>query len=138
MSETNTMPDMQVPADAAPLGGVVAYLVIDGAAAASAFYQQAFGAREVHRIPGENGKLVHCHLHLFGSSVMLSDGHPNQKAPRPAGFTLTIPTSDVDGVWARAATADVTIVTPLQRMFWGDRYGEFTDPFGVNWAVTGK
>lgn len=26
---------------------------------------------------------------------------------------------------------------PVDNMFWGDRYGQLKDPFGVLWAVNG-
>ena len=55
--------------------GVVPYLNIDGASEASAFYQKAFGAKELARIPGQDGKrLMHCHLEINGGSLMIALG----------------------------------------------------------------
>jgi len=35
----------------------------------------------------------------------------------------------------RRYEADGRVTVPFQRQFWGDRYGKFTDKFGVQWAV---
>jgi uncharacterized glyoxalase superfamily protein PhnB len=42
---------------------------------------------------------------------------------------------DVDVWWNRAVAAGAEVVLPLQLMFWGDRYGQLRDPFGVIWAL---
>jgi uncharacterized glyoxalase superfamily protein PhnB len=67
---------------------------------------------------------------------MLSDPFPDHGHPwvPPAGFSLTLPVDDAD-FWAdRAAAAGAEVVTPVADMFWGDRYGQVRDPFGVIWA----
>jgi PhnB protein len=126
------------PATAETLGGVVAYLQVDGATKAAEFYQRAFGATEVYRNPvDESGRTMHIHLHLNGSSIMLCDaypeyGHPNQP---PQGFSIMLPVNDIDAWWERAIKAGAESVMPVQLMFWGDRYGQLRDPFGVIWAM---
>ena len=42
---------------------------------------------------------------------------------------------DADEYWERATRAGMVVVMPLGRQFWGDRYGQFRDPFGVSWAI---
>lgn len=119
-------------------GGVVPYLQLDGAIAAAEFYRKAFGAEEVARVPvDEKGRTMHIHLYINGSSLMLSDpfpehGHAHEKAQ---GYTLTLQVKDIDAWWDRAVAAGATVVMPLERMFWGSRYGHMRDPFGVNWAM---
>ncbi|GAM96741.1 phnB protein [alpha proteobacterium U9-1i] len=121
------------------LGGVVAYLCVDGALKASQFYQQAFGATEAFaHPPDETGRTMHVHLHVNGSSLMLSDGYPEHGHPfeKPQGFTLHLKIeSGIDAVWKRAVDAGCEIVLPLQMMFWGDNYGQVRDPFGVLWSM---
>ena len=123
------------------LGGIVPYLMVGGASKAALFYEQAFAAREVYRQPSDDqGRTMHIHLHIHGGSVMLCDPYPEYGQPlqKHQGFTLTLAVDDVDGWWARAIGAGVEIVMPLEKMFWGDRYGEVRDPFGVKWAIVGK
>lgn len=123
------------------LGGVAPYLMVDGASRAAAFYEQAFAATEIHRHPeDETGRTMHIHLLIHGGSIMLSDAYPEygQALREHSGYTLTLAVEDVDGWWSRAIGAGVEVVMPLERMFWGDRYGQIRDPFGVSWAITGK
>ena len=119
------------------LGGVVPYLSVDGAVKAAAFYARAFGAKEVARHPvDEKGRTMHIHLHINGGSVMLSDAYPEHGHPlqAPQAFNLLLPVTDIDSCWKRAVEAGAEIVLPLQLMFWGDRYGQLRDPFGVMWS----
>jgi uncharacterized glyoxalase superfamily protein PhnB len=122
------------------LGGLTAYLQVDGAFKAAEFYKKAFGAEQVFAYPpDEKGRTMHIHLHINGSTLMLGDafpehGHPHKEAQ---GYTLQLhlDNSDIDAWWQRAVDAGCEIVTPLQVMFWGDRWGQVRDPFGVAWAM---
>ncbi len=119
-------------------GGVVAYLSIDGAIKAADFYKKAFAA-EVAGImpPDEKGRTMHAHLYINGASVMLSDPFPEHGHPAvaPAGFSIMIMTQDIDAQYKRAVDAGCTAIMPPADMFWGDRYGQLKDPFGVIWAM---
>ena len=122
------------------LGGLIAYLQVDGAAKAAEFYKRAFGAEEVFAYPpDEQGRTMHIHLYINGSSLMLCDAYPDQGHPhKPAqGYTmqLILQADNIDSWWKRAVNAGCEIETPLQEMFWGDRWGSLRDPFGVNWAM---
>ncbi len=124
--------------DPAILGGVVAYLTVDGAVRASQFYQRALAAREVACLPvDDKGRTMHVHLYINGGSVMLSDAYPEQDHPLapPQGFTLMLPVDDVRAWFTRAVEAGCEVVTPPAKMFWGATYGEVRDPFGVVWAM---
>ena len=125
-------------ADVPVLGGVVAYLNVDGAAKAAKFYEKAFGAKEVFRYPvDEKGRTMHIHLHINGSSMMLSDFFPEHGYPvKPAeGFTMTLMVDDIQKWCQRAADAGITVTLPIEKMFWGDFYCQMRDPFGVLWAM---
>ena len=119
-------------------GGAIPYLAIDGAMKAVEFYQRAFGA-EVATVmpPDEQGRTMHAHLHINGSSVMLGDFYPEHGfSPVPAqGFNVLLPVTDIDTWWNRAVAAGATVIMPLADMFWGDRYGQLRDPFGITWAM---
>ena len=124
--------------EAKVLGGVVAYLQVRSATAASEFYQKAFGATELFRHPvDEKGRTMHIHLHINGTSVMLSDAYPEHGFPHqnPQAFTMMLPVDDIHKWWDRAVAAGAEVVKPVEKMFWGDLYGELRDPFGVLWSM---
>lgn len=124
-----------------PAGGVAPHLTIRKGRAAEAigFYVRAFGARELHRVPAEDGRIMHCHLVINGGSVMLNDDFPEHhgggEAPDPAGVTLHLQVADADASWHRALEAGASVAIPLEDQFWGDRYGQVTDPFGHRWSI---
>ena len=118
-------------------GGVVAYLQVDGASKAAEFYQRAFGATEAGRQPvDEQGRTMHIHLYVNGGSLMLSDAYPEHgyALERPQAFDLMLQVDDIDAWWARAVAAGAEVLMPVQDMFWGARYGQLRDPFGVRWS----
>jgi PhnB protein len=129
-----------MPQNAQTKGGLVPYVTVNGAVKASDFYQQAFGA-EVAAMhpPDDNGRTMHVHLYVNGSSLMLSDAYPEHghQLREPASFTLTLIVSDVDSWFDRAIRAGCTATTPPADMFWGDRFAALKDPFGVEWAMNG-
>ena len=119
-------------------GGAVPYLSVDGAMKAVEFYKKAFGAEvAVINPPDDKGRTMHAHLYINGSSVMLSDFYPEHGyAPVPAaGFNVMLPVPNIDEAYQRAVDAGATATMPPQDMFWGDRYGQLKDPFGVVWAL---
>ncbi|HEX7967821.1 MAG TPA: VOC family protein [Stellaceae bacterium] len=128
----------QPKANPAVKGGVVAYLQVDGAMKAAEFYKRAFGAELAAAQPADDkGRTMHVHLYINGSSVMLSDAYPEHGYPlqKPQAFSLMLPVDDIDVWWKRAVDAGAAVVMPVAEMFWGDRYGQLRDPFGVLWAM---
>jgi PhnB protein len=119
-------------------GRAVPYLTVNGAVKAVEFYKNAFAA-EVAAIhpPDEKGRTMHAHVYINGASVMLSDAYPEHGHPlqAPAGFNVTLPVDDIDAWYQRAVDAGCTAIMPPADMFWGDRYGQLKDPFGVIWAL---
>ena len=118
---------------------VTPYLIVDGAAEAIRFYEQAFGATEVLRMPmGE--KIAHAEVKIGDSHVMLSDEWPDMgllgpKARGGATSSLMIYLEDVDGAFARALAAGGAQERPPEDQFWGDRMGTLVDPFGHRWTL---
>jgi PhnB protein len=118
--------------------GVIPYITVEGVNEAAAFYQRAFGAKELNRLAADDGKrLIHCHLEINGGSLMLSDPFPEHGYGfEPSkSFTLTLVVEDADTWWNRAVEAGCEVLMPLQVMFWGDRYGQLRDPFQIGWAI---
>lgn len=113
------------------------YLVVSDAARAIAFYHDALGARELMRLPSADGtKVLHATLDLHGATVHLSDDFDaTGQAGRGAKVKLHLQVPDVDSVFNRAIQAGATSTMPPADMFWGDRFGTFTDPFGHEWSV---
>ncbi len=119
-------------------GGVIPHISLDGASDASAFYQRAFGAEELFRLPAQDGRrLMHCHLKINGGDLMICDCFPEMggKNQPSESFTMHLQVKDVEAAWKRAVDAGATVTMPLADMFWGDRYGKVRDPFGVNWSL---
>ncbi|MBL0897642.1 MAG: glyoxalase/bleomycin resistance/extradiol dioxygenase family protein [Reyranella sp.] len=132
------MTDNNQPVQPPVLGGPCPYLSVQGAAKASDFYVEALGAREVMRMPPDDkGRYMHIHLVINGGSLMLADVFPEHGHPweKPAGMTLHLAVADVDAAFDKAIKAGAEVVLPPQDMFWGDRYGQFRDPFGVLWSM---
>ena len=80
---------------------------------------------------------MHVHLYVNGSSLMLGDAYPEYGHPlqTPQAFNLTLQVDDIDAWWSRAVAAGAEVVMPVQEMFWGARYGQLRDPFGVLWSM---
>jgi PhnB protein len=109
------------------------------AAAAIDFYKQAFGATEMNRMEGPGGRVMHAELRIGDSVIFVSDEFPGMSvAPIPGAVPssyLFLYTEDVDTTFNRALAAGATVGMPVTDMFWGDRYGKLTDPFGHSWGV---
>ena len=119
------------------------YLTIRGAAKAIDFYKQAFGAQELFRMPGPDGKIAHAEILIGNSHIMLADesAATETKAPQTLnGSTsgLFLYLQDVDASFKQALKAGAKESQPLQNMFWGDRFGKLTDPFGHKWMLASR
>ena len=119
---------------------VTPYLAVDAASAAIAFYTRALGAAERMRMPMPDGKIAHAELEIGDSLIMLSDPMPQSTVQPPkqlggtsAGVFLYV--EDVDASFQQALDAGATSTMEPQDMFWGDRFGTLTDPFGHHWSL---
>jgi uncharacterized glyoxalase superfamily protein PhnB len=121
--------------------GAIPYLVVRDAAAAIDWYKKVLGVTEVTRMPMPDGKtIMHAEVKLRDSSIFMTEEAPDYGARSPlalGGSPVTIHAffEDVDAVFNRAVAAGATPTMPPMGMFWGDRYGRFTDPFGHSWSV---
>lgn len=119
---------------------ITPYLIVGGAAQAIEFYKKAFGATELMRMPGPGGKIMHAEIKIGDSIVMMADEHPEMGArgPQSIGGTpvgLMIYVQDVDAVARQAQAAGAKVERPVQDQFYGDRSGQFIDPFGHKWTI---
>jgi uncharacterized glyoxalase superfamily protein PhnB len=119
--------------------GVVPYLSFEGADAAIDFYKKAFGAKEIARMFGQDGKkIMHCQLEINGGALMLADNFPEFGLPpvqRTSSDMMQLVVEDGDFWWNRAVAAGCTPRMPFAVAPWGDKYGQMSDPFGVFWAI---
>jgi PhnB protein len=116
------------------------HLICEGASEAIEFYKRAFNAIEVSRLPGPNGKLMHAAIRVGDSTMMLVDAMPEWGAFGPIALKgspvfIHLFVENVDAVVAQALAAGAKLTMPVADMFWGDRYGQLTDPFGHSWSV---
>jgi PhnB protein len=119
---------------------VIPYLCVDGASAAIEFYSDVLGATERMRMPAPGGKIGHAELELGDSMIMLSDEFPEmgQRSPKTIGgtpVTISVYVEDVDSVFDKAVKAGANALRPVENQFYGDRTGQFEDPFGHRWSV---
>ena len=104
------------------------------------FYQRAFGAEERMRFSGPDGGIMHAELKIGDSIIMLGGERPEMgcRGPQMLGGTpvsLYLYVKDVDKAFDRATSAGGTVTMPVAEMFWGDRSGQFVDPFGHKWSL---
>lgn len=116
------------------------HLVCKGAADAIEFYKKAFGAVELGRMPGPDGRLMHAQVRIGDSALMLVDEWPEMGSVGPKDLkgspvTIHLYVTDVDATVAQAVAAGAKVTMPVDDMFWGDRYGRLEDPFGHQWSV---
>ncbi len=121
---------------------ITPYLIIKGAAQAIEYYKKVFGATEVVRMDGPDGKVGHAELKIGDSRIMVADENPSMGqghasatsiGASPVSLYLYLP--DVDRVIQRAAAEGAKILKPVQDQFYGDRSGFIQDPFGHLWGV---
>jgi uncharacterized glyoxalase superfamily protein PhnB len=122
-------------------GTIIAHLVVNDASKAIEFYKNGFGAEVlgVHKTP--DGKVMHAELNIGGARLMLADEFPDfgsvsakKLGGSPVVLNLYVE-EDVDGLFNKAVGAGATVTMPLANQFWGDRYGQVTDPAGHRWAL---
>jgi len=116
------------------------HIVCAGAADAIEFYKKAFGAEELIRMPGEDGKLMHAAVSINGAMLMLVDENKDWGLLSPLSLggtpvTLHLNVPNADAAIERAAAAGATVAMAAHDAFWGDRYGQVRDPFGHSWSM---
>ncbi|MGQ0542528.1 MAG: VOC family protein [Blastocatellia bacterium] len=118
--------------------GVTPYLICKNAEAAIDFYQRAFSAEELFRI-GSPGMVGHAELKIGNAIIMMADEFPQMGSvsPETVGGTpvhLMIYVEDVDAFTEKAISEGLQVLRPVSDQFYGDRSGQFKDPFGHVWA----
>jgi len=115
-------------------------LTVRNGAEAIEFYKRAFGAQELMRMHGPDGKIMHAEIQVGDSRIMLGDETPDMDCLSPvtrggATSSLYLYVPDVDAAFQRAVSAGAKVLMPVTDMFWGDRFGQLEDPSGHRWGL---
>jgi PhnB protein len=124
------------------LHSITPHVCASDAAAFIDFCKKAFGAEEIRRMPGPGGHgIMHAALRIGSSWIFCADesvsgGHKSAKTAGASPITLQLNVENIDASFKRAVDAGATPTMPPMDMFWGDRYGQFKDPFGNSWSIS--
>jgi uncharacterized glyoxalase superfamily protein PhnB len=123
---------------------ITAHIVVRDTKKAIEFYQRAFGAQELASMPAPDGKtIMHAEIKIGSSMLMLAEEYPQMGSLSPlslggSGVTMHLYVEDVDAAFQRALDAGATVKMPVADMFWGDRFGMLSDPFGHQWSIASR
>lgn len=122
------------------MGMLTPHLVTRNPDAAAAWYGSVLGAVEDSRITLPGDRVLTIELRFGDSTLAIADEFPDMGivSPLTLGGTygaLHLAVEDADGIWRRALDAGASVFEPLHEAFWGDRTGQFIDPFGHRWAI---
>jgi PhnB protein len=119
-------------------------LTVPNSKKAIEFYKKAFGAEVngIFTLPGTD-KVVHSSISIGGTAIYLSDSNPEtgMSSPIESGecpMAIIIYTENPDKLFEQAVAAGCVISMPLADMFWGERIGNLTDPYGYVWSISSK
>ena len=117
-------------------------LVVTDAAAAIAFYETVFGARQVARMDGPGGQVLHAELELEAGRFQVMDANETyhmvalDAADDNVPYSVAIYVADCDAVTSKASASGATVREPAADFdLTGDRFSSIRDPFGVRWSV---
>ena len=107
---------------------------------AADYYVEVFGAEDLGRRPGPDGRSVHALLLLSGGMIMVEAEWPGvpSRAPDRDGSSSVVVfayVSDVDAIVTRARDRGARVLIEPANQFWGDRIAWIADPFGHVWTI---
>ena len=115
-------------------------LSVRDAARAIEFYKKAFNAQQLVRMDSPDGKIMHAELQIGNSIFMLGEENPQMNCLSPQSLngtpiSLYLYVENVDSAFNQAVKAGAKVEMPVGDMFWGDRFGQVSDPFGHRWSL---
>lgn len=137
---SNTLESNEVAAPVVTKTTLIPHITCRNAFEAVEFYKKAFGAEVLMIVPNPDGKLMHAGIEIDGATIYIVDEFPEFGGKSPqllngTPVTLHLQVPDCNAVYQKAVDAGCTVVMPLEDMFWGDRWGLLTDPYGHSWSV---
>jgi PhnB protein len=129
--------------NATPEPTVSLSLTVKDSSRALAFYQQAFGAEELFRMPSPEGGVAHAEFMIGNTRIYISDEYDDYHAwAMPAGATasclFSILVEDCDAAHQRAVQAGAATLSAPADQFWGTRSAVLRDPYGYRWCLNQK
>ena len=114
--------------------------VVKDVAGAIDFYKKAFGANEVSRFKGPDGSTMHAEIEIGDTRLMLGQACRESRCLPPSELNGTscsmyLYVPDADAAFGKAVNAGAKAEMGVTDMFWGDRMGQVTDPFGHRWSL---
>lgn len=111
--------------------------------AALQFYVDAFGARELFRLPTPQGGVAHAEFMIGNSRIYISDEAEDWFAfamplDGTASCLFSIATDDCEKSCRRAIEAGAELLSKPADYFWGTKTALVKDPFGYRWAFNQK
>ncbi len=140
-TSTSTSTSTAVPgADAPRVRTVTPYLIVRNGIAALDFYRDAFGAVELHRFVGDDGRIGHSELTFGDTKFALADEHPEHDILGPqsrggATCSFQLDVDDVDRAFAHALALGAAGEREPADQFHGNRTATVIDPFGHHWTL---
>jgi len=132
MSKVNFKPENR--------NSVTPYLIVKNASKAIDYYKNVFGATELMRLKGPDGRIGHAELRIGDSIIMLADenvamGNRSAESIGASPVSLYVYLPDVDKTVDKAVAGGAKVLKPIQDQFYGDRSGFLQDPFGHLWGI---
>lgn len=113
---------------------IAPWLTVSDAQKAVDFYTAAFGAVEISRLEGDDGKVAVAQLGVDGAAFWVQE-EEGESAPRSTSVRMILSVEDPGVAYERAITAGATEVAPVSEGY-GWRTGRVTDPFGYDWELS--
>jgi PhnB protein len=87
--------------------------------------------------PHWQDKVIHAGISVFGCQIMLADGLPDHYASIGNNINISInfekkEGKNMDDLFQKLGQGG-SITTPLEDTYWGARFGQLVDRFGVCW-----
>eukprot|EP00898_Chlorokybus_atmophyticus_P002353 jgi/Chlat1/3118/Chrsp21S03351 len=131
---------------------IVAYLRFAGdCAAAFKFYERCLGGKATlttHKsapadtqVPPEwESKIMHATLIIGNDTVLMGADAPPSYYKKPQGFcvNLSVDKAEEAEKLFQALSEGGNVTMPLAPTFWAQRFGMFTDRFGIPWMVNSE
>jgi PhnB protein len=122
--------------------GASPYIIVADAPKMIEFYKRGFGATEVTRMAGPDGRIGHAEIKIGKALIMLADEHPEMGilGPKSLGgarppVSIHLYVEDVDALYRRAVEAGATSIKAPEDQFYGDRNAQLQDPAGHVWSI---
>lgn len=115
-------------------------LTVKDANKALAFYTEAFGAKELFRMPTPDGGVAHAEFMIGNTHIYISDESEEWHAfampdGTMASCLFSVMTDDCDAAYKGATGAGAESLSEPENQFWGSRSAIVKDPFGYRWSL---